>query len=248
MIEEKDIAIIIPSKGRPETVPTMLGMFPTARYCISESEVDEYEIKNKNNLLIHPDDLVGLTPKRQWILDNVDARVVFQSDDDIEKVLSLVGMRSRHISDPRAIMQIIVNTANIADGIGAKLYGYTVIANPMYSQDNKPFAFTSMIAGCFGIIDHALSYDQKLTTRQDVDMTLQGLAKFRVNLMDTRFCFKGKDFDNRGGLQGVRTKENVERDTLYMKAKWGSHVKWSGGAKGNSPFSKRNHININVTR
>lgn len=246
MIEMDDIDIIVPSKGRPETKDIIFSLFPMARYCIAESEVDAYGITDKNRLLVHKDDLVGLIPKRQWILDNCKKRIVVQCDDYIQKVFCLTGFRPRHITDPDAIFRILHNAAIVTDGLGLKMFGFTTHPKPMYAPDNHPFAFCGMIAGVFGIVnDGTLKYDQNLTTREDVDMTLQGLLKCRVNWQDTRFCFFGKDWNNQGGLQSVRTAESEERDVAYMKQKWGAHVHWQSGGKVGS---KRNHVSIRVTR
>ena len=247
MVNADDIAIIIPSKGRPETVTTMFSLFPRARYSISKNEVDSYGITDKNRLLVHPDSLVGLVPKRKWILDTVKEKIVIQCDDDITDVFCLTGFRPRKITDPDAIFRIFHNSAIICDCLGLKMFGYTTHPKPMFSPDNHPFAFCSMIAGVFGIInDCDLKYDLNLTTREDVDMTLQSLLKYRVNWQDNRFCFFGKDWNNLGGLQSVRTKESEERDIKYMKRKWGHHVQWS--SSGNKFKSKRNHVSIKVNR
>lgn len=245
MIRPQDIAIIIPSKGRPNTVKTVLSILPSARYCIAESEVEAYGITNKNNLLVHPDSLKGLVPKRQWILDNVTERCVFQCDDDIYEVVSLVGYRPRRITDPDAIFRIIHNVAYVCDELGLKLFGYTQIPKPLYAPDNRPFAFCSIVMGAFGIIDRELSYDMNLVTREDVDLTLQALSKYRVNLIDTRFCFNGEAWDNPGGLQSLRSQEQEAKDMAYMKQKWGAHVDWKTGSKEQS---KRNHVTIKVKR
>lgn len=241
----EDIAIVIPSKGRPETVEKIYALLPTARFCIAESEVGDYKIPREKGLLVHPDSLKGIVPKRQWILDVVKEKCVFQCDDDIYEVIALTGYRPRKITDPNAVFRIIMNSASICESLGLGLFGFTSIPKPLYAPDNRPFAFCSVIMGAFGIIGRDLHYDQKLVTREDADITLQGLARYRVNWIDTRFCFNGEAWDNIGGLQSIRSKEQEERDMAYMKSKWGSHCEWKTGAKEQS---KRNHLSLHVTR
>ena len=74
--------IIIPTKGRANIIhEKALRLFPDATRCIGEDEVEAYG-RHSSNLLVHPKDVVGIGPLRQW-----DDPCVVMVDDDVTQLL-----------------------------------------------------------------------------------------------------------------------------------------------------------------
>ncbi len=90
--------IIVPTKNRANIIgDKALRLFPDATLCVGASEVDAYAPLS-DNLLVHPDDVMGIGP-RQWGLDHVDDPCVVMVDDDVTHVYNQVGFHKRRIQD-----------------------------------------------------------------------------------------------------------------------------------------------------
>ena len=92
--------IVIPNKGRAGILyERAFKLFPEALVCVGESDVADYS-KVTKNLLVHPDDVTGIGPLRQWILDNVEDEIVVQVDDDVHSLYSLTGSSKKTLDTP----------------------------------------------------------------------------------------------------------------------------------------------------
>ncbi|MBE3110235.1 MAG: hypothetical protein IMZ46_06935 [Acidobacteria bacterium] len=91
--------IIIPTKGRADVIgEKALRLFPDATLCVGADEVDAYAPLS-DNLLVHPPEVVGIGPLRQWVLNHVDDPCVVMVDDDVTHVYSQVGFHKERIED-----------------------------------------------------------------------------------------------------------------------------------------------------
>jgi hypothetical protein len=65
--------IVIPSKGRASVIQCKaLRLFPNAVVRVGEDEVEPYG-KVSSNLLVHPANVLGIGPLRQWLMDQIPA-------------------------------------------------------------------------------------------------------------------------------------------------------------------------------
>ena len=99
--------IIIPSQGRSDIIRAKaLRLFPDATLCIGADEVDAYG-RLSDSLLVHPPEVVGIGPLRQWVLDHVDDPCVVMVDDDVTHVYSQVGFHKERIEDADTARAIV---------------------------------------------------------------------------------------------------------------------------------------------
>ncbi len=77
----KEIKIVIPSHLRYDRVKTTKAI-ANCIICVPEDQAELYREYNKNvEVVAHPNNIIGLTPKRQWIIEHFGD--VFQVDDDM---------------------------------------------------------------------------------------------------------------------------------------------------------------------
>lgn len=77
----KDVKIVIPSHKRWSRVLTTSAVYGAA-LCVEESQADLYRKCNPGiEIITHPDSVLGLTRKRDWMIRNIGD--VFMLDDDI---------------------------------------------------------------------------------------------------------------------------------------------------------------------
>lgn len=217
--------IVIPSRGRSDIVGAKaLKLVPDALVCVGADEADNYRRVTKN-LLVHPTDVIGIGPKRQWILDNVDDPVVVMVDDDMESVYSNVGFRRRKITDPRVCQAIIERVAIMAEDMQVGVFGFWQAAFTRYYANFKPFSLNTWVGGVIGIRGRELRYDPKLLLRADIDFCLQSLMRHRIMLMDCRYrWFGGLAFEGKGGGARVRSLERHQTELAYLQRKWGQYL------------------------
>jgi hypothetical protein len=229
-MKDKDLQVVIPSRRRVESCRRSFQLAPFAAICVAEEEKEDYA-EFGPALSTHPDQVTGVSAVRRWILERYKQRCVVIFDDDIHRVVCLVGRKARVIEEPAAIRRILFNSANIAAAIGATLFSYAITANILDFFPYDPFAFIKANGPCLGFVGRGILPDPALSHNTDADLSLQALLKDRFVWQDTRFMFEHRIMTNSGGNRHVISKESWARDRKYLKRKWGEYLqeKDSGG-------------------
>jgi hypothetical protein len=216
--------IVIPTKSRADVIgKKALRLFPDATLCVGDDEVDAYGRLSKN-LLVHPTDVVGIGPLRQWVLDHVDDPCVVMVDDNVTHVYSQVGFHKERIEDADTARAIVERIAILAQDAGVRVFGFNQAARPLTYANFRPFSLDTWVGGVVGIIGRELRYDQRLLLRADIDFCLQSLLHDRMVLVDGRFSFIHTRFAGSGGNARQRSSERHEREMAYLKRKWGPYL------------------------
>ena len=230
---KQSLRVVIPSRKRVDILGrSAIHLFPNATLCIAEEELEDYQPAFPDNEIVtHPDDVIGIVPVRQWILDNFDDEAICMVDDDVYKVIGLIGIRPITFHDPADVLRIVQNAANIAFGIGAPIFGFSQVwADPRKFRAMDPFSFTSWVGLVIGLIGRSLSYDSKLRLRDDVDICLQAMLTQRITYQDQRFSFMMRDrIGTPGGGAVSRSKERDDFEINYLHKKWGKHLQYRLG-------------------
>lgn len=228
-MDAKDIRLVLPSRRRVEWCRESLKLWPTATVCVGEEEGDAYRALGCE-VVTHPDDVVGLGRLRQWIIEYFPERCIIQANDDIRGLWCVVGRRARVITDPAAIWQILMNSAEIADGLGISCFAYSRYGGDVRMFDAyRPFSIKLLDCSLFGMIGRKYRFDPNVAQCDDVDLTLQCLLKERIVWNDVRFApvrlsnggFSGKmemggNAVSRGGVQ-------TAKEAAYLSEKWGQY-------------------------
>jgi hypothetical protein len=231
--------IIIPSKGRSDKIASCtLRWFPHAVVCIDIIERGNYELIGVD-LLLHPS-LPNLPAIINWICANPDIseEKICIIDDDLLKIWSIIQDKPKQIEDPDDIMSIVENCSILADGFGAKLWGFSINRRPDSNYSYKPFCLNGRIGSFRGISDRSMCEDERFRRHDDVDLTLSRLRQDRVIFRDDRFNFMfAPIYKTPGGNYDIH-RETTEREEMeLLKQKWGNNV-----------FFVRNNYHRNETR
>lgn len=233
--------IVVCSRKRTHNMPTILELLPNATVLVHESEREDYlKFVPEEQLATH--DKLGISRIRQYALDCFPDETIVFIDDDFKGVRSLVGERPSGYADAESIKQIVENAVNTSKDLGIDLFYWNRIANPMQFNGGNPFYFCAGYAGgAFGVNRRLLSFDQNLSEREDVDITLLSLLKNRKVLIDNRLYFQfGNVNQGTGGLQGLRSSEATTANNAYMKRKWGKWITLEA--------YHRRHVKVNKNR
>jgi len=218
------VKIIIPTKGRSDVIgKKALRLFPDATLCVGADEVDAYS-QLSANLLVHPPEVVGIGPLRQWVLDHVDDPCVVMVDDDVTHVYSQVGFHKKRIEDAGTACALVERMAILAADAGARVFGFNQAARPLTYANFRPFSLATWVGGVIGIIGRELRFDTRLLLRADIDYCLQSLQRDRFVLVDGRFSFIHTRFAGGGGNARQRSAERHAQEIAYLRRKWGPYL------------------------
>jgi len=218
------VKIVIPSKGRAGTIGhKALRLFPDATVCVGSDEAEVYAAVTRN-LLVHPPEVTGIGPLRQWVLDHVEDRTVVMVDDDVKYAISQVGFKARRFDDADTARAIVERLAVLAEEAGARVFGFYQGGGPLQYSNALPFSFNHWVGGVIGIVGRELRYDTSLILRADIDFCLQSLLRDRIVLTDCRYCFIHTRFAGAGGNAANRSSERHAREIAYLRRKWGPYL------------------------
>ena len=250
------ISVNAPSYKRADKVLT-LDYLPYCRVWVDEGEAEEYR---KN----YPDADIVACPKgvqgnlcrvRNYILDMEFARgmeVVLIIDDDLSYLERFVASKQNKFGYVREkieadeLLVLIEKYSIMAKDMGAYFWGVMCNPDPMSYRHCTPFSTCSYIGGPFQcyLNDGGLRYDERLPLKEDYDMTLQQLNKYRVVLRVNYIHYQCKQSENKGGCATYRNREREEQQFRAFERKWGSKiVRRDRSNKGHSKKNKQEDYN-----
>lgn len=229
------IKYVIVSRKRPYLCQrASYQLFPQAVVSVAEEEAGQYIEAgiDKKRLLVHPDDVVGIAKKRNWVLRNVKEETVVMVDDDCVAIICMVGQHYRRIREPEAIHQIMLNSEAAARAIGTVAFFLNSMWDIRKARPHDPFGFVGYPSGIMGIIGRTVWFDDNQLIHDDVDFALEVIRKYRVVWIDKRFGYMQKVSTTvmAGGCQGLISEKRDRLERRYLKAKWGKYYKmeaWS---------------------
>lgn len=208
--------------------------------CIPESQLEEYKKFNPNESYVtHPDSIVGLSPKRQWVYDNFGD--VFMIDDDVTNFQRLYPKdqsEKSYVLTPEEATGLIEDTYHIAKEAGFFLFGFNRSNHPKAYHGNQPIMLNAFITGgAFGIIKGSKIFfpDWPEFVGEDYFLNAINLYYHRRAWVDRRFAVSFKDTEHGvGGCADYRTEQRRKETYIYLKKCFGSCIQ----PKQKSPIKK----------
>jgi len=226
--------IVIPTYKRSHNLEGKL-YFSGAKYVLPESQRDEYlKVLPEKRMIVIPDEADGnIAKKRNWILQNIP-RPLLMLDDDVRHLLYMEGRtreQKRFISFiklPKQRVNAVLNQfTEVADGFGCKMWGVSqrTAGDEREYKEFRPFSLTNITLGPFQVhLDHDLLFDESMGSKDDYDMALQQMHRYRKLLRVEKMAYFCGHGDNAGGIVSMRTMEYEERYCKAIIEKWGSGV------------------------
>ena len=229
-----ELNITIPSYKRWEDLPGY-DYFKTAKYIVPESQYNDYvRGRDKKRFIAIPDSEDGnIVKKRNWILKNIP-RPLIMIDDDVDKLTMCEGGeyfkengRAKQMIPltPEQAEGIFIQAANLAYMWGCPMFGFNLNTDGRNYQQYKPFSLTQPILGpCSGHLEHDLLYDEKMDLKEDYDISIQALNKYRKILRINKYAVNAAHKSNKGGCVSYRTLEREEAACKAIEKKWGTKI------------------------
>lgn len=229
-----ELNIVIPSYKRWDKL-VGYEYFINAKYIICESQADQYFMKwDRDRFIVIPDDDDGsIVKKRNWILKNIP-RPLVMIDDDVDKITMCEGGDYFKIHGRAKQMiplsgeqaeDLLKQLANLAYMWGCPMFGMNLNTDGRNYQQYKPFSLTQPILGpCCGHLEHSLLYDERMDLKEDYDISIQALNKYRKILRANKYAVNAMHKDNSGGCVSYRTIEREAEACKAIERKWGTDI------------------------
>lgn len=223
------IAICAPSYRRP--VVLTLAYLPFCRIYVDPSEAAAYRAANPGADIVEcaPGVQGNLCRVRNHIIDRefaAGADVVAIVDDDMSGVFYFEGQKQIHPVTTDDFRWFIEKHSILARDLGAYFWGINVNPDPQCYRDCTPFSTVSYIGGPFQVFlsGGECRYDERLPLKEDYDMTLQQLNRYRVVLRANKFFYRVKQSEQAGGCATYRNLAEERRQLELLRTKWGPHI------------------------
>lgn len=202
--------------------------------CVPESQADDYERLHPDlPRLVHPDSVVGLWAKRQWIKERVGDHMQFDDDGiGIYRIYRSLGGWRKSVMSPDRAYDLIQRTGERCRAFGAYFFGFAPHAHPMTYDGLKPFRFGGYIAGGnLGFLEGCKVWwptDVSFGDGCDQWACLLNAYYHRYSFSDRRFAFAARQtYIGGGGLNEFRA-GRVEQEQLavlaYLQEHFGHRV------------------------
>jgi hypothetical protein len=237
-----EIKIVVPSHKRANKCLTKKVV--EVIICVPESQKTDYEKHNPDcEIVTHPDSVIGLAAKRDWIYRYFGN--VMMLDDDITHFRRVyIGPKENDKIGMELAKSIIEETAYCAKQAGAYLWGFSNVPNPTLYNVFEPIRLTGYITGCAtGLLEGSrLKYNPQIKCNEDYWISCLNAYYHRIIWKDLRFCFVQKDtFTSAGGLAEFRSLGVEEDDFKLLKKYFGEAIQFkmdTKKAKRKHPYQK----------
>ena len=243
------LPIVIPSHKRHDKVfAKKLVLNPII--CVAESQADLYRQFNPEcEIVTHPDDVIGLIPKRNWMAKHFGE--LFMIDDDVHAVKNLVVEKGEPgvIRDPEKVTEIINSLYELACMLDVHLFGFTSRISPVMYDESGFYSLSTMITGCsYGVrYNKNVWWNEEIKLKEDFWISCYMKYKERRILTDLRYNFSQKStFVNAGGLAAFRNQEEERRSILFIKKNFGDSIQLKG-ATNNGKDKTKQMVEYNIS-
>lgn len=229
-----EVKVVIPTKGRAKTIISH-NHVANCIICCPDAEAAAYkESCPDNEIVSHPDDMLGLALKRQWIMDKFGD--VFMIDDDISGMTNLAKKAGevRKVPPDKAYW-IIQNCANVAKIAGCYLFGFNNFVRPEHYHGHEPYALTGYINECaIGLLSGTphLKFNPDIKGSGDYYICALNAYFHRKSFIDKRYCFIQDGIGNQtGGASEYRTGETEKKDFELLRFFFGDAIQPKTGGR-----------------
>jgi hypothetical protein len=218
-----NILFFAPSYKRPIGVTTQKYL-PFVKYVVAESEAESY-IEQGHDIWAVPDSAQGnLCRIRNYILDNCGSSRVVLVDDDMGHI-GRWNKQKMLVLTSDEVLEMVENAFNLADDLDVKYWGLNLLPDKGAYREYTPFSTIAYIGGPFQAFNNLeLRYDESLPLKEDYDLSLQVLNKYRKVLRLNMYFYSVKQHTNKGGCATYRTTQREIEQFNLLQKKWGSKI------------------------
>lgn len=228
------ISVCCPSYKRP--IVKTLKYLPFCKVYVDGSEYEDYKKENPKANIVQCDDGVqgNVARVRNYILDKEfsnGADAVCIVDDDLSGVYWFdVDKKTnygyiRKPIDADCFLDFLEQYSEMCFDMGFRLWGVNCNSDAMSYKHYTPFSMSSIILGPFCChLKNDIRYDEKLPLKEDYDLAIQHLNKYRGILRLNGYHYLCEQSTNKGGCAAMRNRKREQEQLELLQKKWGSDI------------------------
>lgn len=229
------ISVCCPSYKRPYV--ETLEYLPFCKVWVDNKEYEDYIKANpgfEKNIVSVPDGIQGNVSRiRNYILDEEfknGAEVVCLVDDDLKGIYYFEVENGYAYTEKKVkteeFLNFIENGTKMCKEINFKLWGVNLNKDALNYKHNLPFNTKSIILGPFSchLKDSTIRYDEKIPLKEDYDLAIQHLNKYRGILRFNKYHYNCKQSKQAGGCATYRNRDKEKEQLDLLIKKWGSKI------------------------
>lgn len=238
------VEILAPSWKRAD-ICSSHKYFPKLKYVVCKSQEQSYIDKGLPVLTCQDKDQGNVSRVRNWILDYADGGDVCIVDDDLRYLGIWEGNVHRKMLKEE-VEEFIELGFLLAKEFDVKLWGVNLIRDKGAYREYTPFSLKNVILGPFGGFTNCdLRYDENLPLKEDYDLSLQLLNKYRKILRINHVHYICEQHTNLGGCAEYRTIEKEKDQFSLMEKKWGTKIVTRDDGASNTGRKRQATYDIN---
>lgn len=193
-------------------------------YVVSESQAESYDGVH-DKIWVVPDSAQGnLSRVRNYILDNSEHENILLLDDDINWLGKWEYNSHKRLEEDEAYEMMEMGFL-LAHDLEVKFWGLNCLTDKASYREYTPFGTRQYIGGPFQAhINNPLRYEEVIYLKEDYDMTIQILNKYRKNLRLNMFHYDCNQANLKGGCAEYRNKSREADHNKMLLKKWGSKI------------------------
>lgn len=232
-----DVPIVVPSHRRAGAVRAFDAVLDPV-LCVAEDQYKNYkDLYPSAAIEAHPDSVVGLAPKRNWMLKHFGDH--FSLDDDVSEMRRIYDPDAPPKMSAEEATDVVQATAEMAREVGAKLWGFSNYPMTYTFDVFKPFKTTGYVNGfAMGIFTDGLLRFPEESDFMGSDYFVSALNAYhhRYIWLDTRFAFaQHGTFRNPGGQADFRNMETERRSYERLRNYFGAAIELKHGRGARPP-------------
>ena len=172
------------------------------------SQIEEYKEKEGGEIIGILDEKDGnCAKKKNAVLDLFPDEDIVILDDDLVSVGYHENNNMNDVGESYFRNKCFEMFYQMKD-IKTVLGGFNVQSDPKFYRSYSPFSTRSLVCAPVTFmrnIDRTIRYSESLWLKEDYDIFLQVMKKYRKVWRSNKWYYVGKHLDNQGGLLGVRS-------------------------------------------
>lgn len=233
------VKFFAPSYKRPQKSSTQIK-YPFVKLVVKESEAEKY-IANGNDIEVVPDYAQGnLCRIRNYILDNFfdDCDCIVLLDDDYKGVYRWIKQKKK-LFEGDDLIEFAESMSILCNDFGFKFWGLNCVPDKGAYREHTPFGTLQYIGGPFQAhLKNDIRYDENLPLKEDYDITLQHINKYKGCLRVNFAFYEVKQAEQIGGCATYRNLSREKEQFEMLQKKWGKNIiRYDKGSKRSFDFN-----------
>jgi len=239
----QSMLIAVPSKGRAGKTPTTKLLGEAATLFVPASEFEQYKKCSKGEKVVAvPNDVRGITPTRNWIIDYSQSNRIVMIDDDVKAqgFMQLNAFNAKHkkMTSQEWLIEW-EKLFEVAEDMQYRIWGVSTDGALRSVYPWSPFLWQSYVtASCMGLRkETGIRFDESYPVKEDYEICLRCIAEDGGVVAARYLYWANSHWVDDGGCKDYRTATMEKRMIDKLLKQYPGLIRSVTRANGASEYS-----------